>query len=268
MLVGPGGPLGLRAARIGGPMHKLSSTVLLMLAALAALAAGCSGAASPSATTPSPTASASPTVSPTVAPTEAVSSSPNTVGLPDGWTRVQGDGFSIGLPDAWESISAADIADSSAFDDLRDANPDAQAVIDQAETAMRTGQVQLFAFDPGPRTQASGFANNVNVIHVGDPGDEELAALAEQVAEAVALQVPVEGRIRTATTTLPGGEAAVLRYRWTINTPGQGSFEVAVTQYLIVTDGDGYIVTFSGLDADESRDRPTWEAMATSFRFG
>ena len=43
---------------------------------------------------------------------------------------------------------------------------------------------------------------------------------------------------------------------------------MAVTQYLIVTDGDGYIVTFSGLHTDEPRDRSTWEAMATSFRFG
>ena len=154
------------------------------------------------------------------------------------------------------------------WDELRDANPDAGAVIDQAETAMRSGQVQMFAFDPGPRTLASGFANNVNVIHVGDPGDDDLASIAEQVANAVALQVPVEGRIRTSTTTLPAGEAAVLRYRWTVNTPGQGSFPVAVTQYLIVTDGDGYIVTFSGLQADEERDRSTWEAMATSFRFG
>ena len=232
---------------------------------LATFAAGCSGTGEAS-----PTASATPeaTSSPTLTPTLALSPSPNTVGLPDGWTRVQGDGFSIGLPDAWETILAADIADSGAWDQLRDANPDAQAVIDQAETAMRTGQVQLFAFDPGPRTVASGFANNVNVIHVGDPETDDLVTLAEEVAQAVALQVPVDGRIRTSTTTLPGGEAAVLRYRWTINAPGETAFEVAVTQYLIVTAGDGYIVTFSGLREEERRDGPTWEAMAVSFRFG
>ena len=244
-------------------MQKRTITATL---AIATLAAACSGTSDPSPTaiardtTPSPTATSSVTLQ--------LSPSPNSVGLPDGWTRVQGDGFSIGLPDSWESISAADVAGTDAWDQLRDANPDAGAVIDQAETAMRNGQVQMFAFDPGPRTVASGFATNVNVIHVGDPGDEDLATLAEQVAEAVALQVPIEGRVRTSTTTLPGGEAAVLRYRWTINTPGQGAFDVAVTQYLIVTDGDGYIVTFSGLQSDERQDRPTWEAMAVSFRFG
>jgi hypothetical protein len=244
-------------------MPKLFTAALIVLAVLAA---GCSSAPAASSSAAPPTTLA--TASPTLAPTQELTPSPNTVGLPNGWTRRAGDGFSIGLPDSWESISAADIANSDTWDALRDANPDAGAVIDQAETAMSTGQVQMFAFDPGPRTLTSGFANNVNVIHVGDPGDDDLASIAEQVADAVALQVPVEGQIRTSTTTLPAGQAAVLRYRWTVNTPGQGSFEVAVTQYLIVTDGDGYIVTLSGLRADEERDRPIWEAMATSFRFG
>jgi len=248
-------------------MQKRTITATL---AIATLAAACSGTSGPSPTATARDATASPTANPTAtsSPTLQLTPSPNTVGLPDGWTRAQGDGFSIGLPDTWESVSAADVADAGLFDAMREENPDAAAVIDQAAAAMRTGQIQLFAFDPGPRTAASGFANNVNVIHAGDPGDDDMAALAEQVAQAVALQVPVNGRIRTSTTTLPAGEAAVLRYEWTINAPGGASFDVAVTQYLVVSAGNGYIVTFSGLNEDARRDRSTWEAMAVSFRFG
>jgi hypothetical protein len=234
--------------------------------AVVTFAAGCSGAAeaSPTATVIESTASPTPEASATL----QVTSSPNSVGLPDGWSRVQGDGFSIGLPDTWESLSAADIADSGVLDQMREDNPAAAAAIDQAEAAMRSGQVQLFAFDPGPRTVDSGFATNVNVIHVGDTGGEAIADLADQIAAGVQLQIPIEGEIQSDTTTLPAGEAAVLTYRWTLNAPGGQTFDVAVTQYLIVTDGDAYIVTFSGLQEAADDDRAGWEAMAASFRFG
>lgn len=232
--------------------------------AIITFAAACSGAAEASPTATAGTASPTPAAS----ATNRVAPSPRTVGLPDGWSRVQGDGFSIGLPDSWESLSAADIANSGVIDQMREDNPDAAAAIDQAEAAMRSGQVQLFAFDPGPRTVDSGFATNVNVIRIGDTGDEPIADLAEQAAAGVQLQVPIDGEIETETTTLPAGEAAVLTYRWTLNAPSGQAFDIAVTQYLIVTDGDAYIVTFSGLNDFAADDGASWEAMAASFRFG
>lgn len=234
--------------------------------AVVTLVAGCSGAGEASPTATALTATASPTAE--ASATLQITPSPNSVGLPDGWSRVPGDGFSIGLPDTWESLTASDIADSGVLDQMREDNPDAAAAIDQAESAMRSGQVQLFAFDPGPRTSETGFATNVNVIRVGDTDGEPIEDLADQIAAGVQLQIPVEGEIETSTTTLPAGEAAVLTYRWNLNAPGDQTFDVAVTQYLIVTDGDAYIVTFSGLGEAVDDDRATWETMAASFRFG
>ena len=131
---------------------------------------------------------------------------------------------------------------------------------------MRSGQVQLFAFDPGRRTERTGFAANTNVIHVGGTGGQDLAGLADDMADAVAGQIPINGQIRTATTTLPMGDAATLDYTWDVGLPGGKSIEVAVTQYLIATDSDGYIVTFTGPSEFARRDRAVWETIAFSFR--
>ncbi len=240
------------------------ATAGLTLAVL--IMAGCSGGPSPQA---QDTTATSPSSSPTFEPT-AILPSPtaNTVGLPDGWQRIQGDGFSLGLPSSWESVAASDIAASGAMDALREANPAAGPVIDSAEALMRAGQVQLFAFDPGPRTKRTGFATNVNVIRVGDMGDQELESLLDDMKASVLAQIPIKGKIRTSSTTLPGGQAAVLRYRWTVGMPDGQSMDVAVTQYLVITAGNGYIITLTGPERFARHDRPYWDAVAFSFRFG
>jgi hypothetical protein len=235
--------------------------------ALAVVVLAACGTGSPPQSDPS--LAATPPSSPTLEPTATLPSpTANTVGLPDGWQRIQADGFSLAVPTSWETVAASDIASSGAMDALREANPAAAPVIASAEAMMRAGQVQLFAFDPGPRTRRTGFATNVNVIHVGDTGDEDIASLLDDMEASVASQIPVNGRIRRSTTTLPGGEAAVLRYEWTVGFPNGTSMDVAVTQYLVVTAGNGYVITLTGPKRFARHDRAYWETVAFSFRFG
>lgn len=236
-----------------------------LLVACLALAA-CSGGGTSQQPSASPAPSALPTEAATTAPTASPRGTADPNSLPDGWVRVQGDGFSVDVPDSWRTISTADLVDAGAFDAMRAANPESAAVIDQAETAMRAGQIQLFAFDPGTRTAQTGFASNLNVIRIGDPGGEDVESLARQMASAIALQIPISGEVETETTTLPAGDAAVLRYRWTIGLPDGGSADVAVTQYLVVTVTDGYILTMSGVSDFTADDSATWRTMAESLR--
>lgn len=228
----------------------------------ALLLAACGSTASPS---PEPAASVAESVAPTATPSPATTPSPTDDEAPAGWTRVDADGFSLAIPDQWESVSAGE-AIGPALDAMREANPDAAAAIDAAAAAIEAGQVQLFAFDPGPRTAETGFAANVNVINIGDPGSEDLDELAEAMASGIRLQIPTVGEIESDTASLPAGEALILRYPWTVNTPDGGAVDVAVTQYLVLGP-EARIVTMTGLAEHAAEDAATWRAMAESFRF-
>jgi hypothetical protein len=231
---------------------------------MAASLAAC-GDAPTSTPSPTPIASASESTDPTATPTSEASASADD-GAPTGWTRAHGEGFSIAVPEAWQPLSAADLADSGIFDTMREANPDAAAVLDQAQTALETGQLALFAFDPGQRTTETGFAANLNVIPVTDVGGGDLQDAADQMAQVIQLQIPVIGEISTGTATLPAGEAAVIAYKWTVGLPSGESVDVAVTQYLVVTGDDGYILTMTGIGEDSAADAARWEQMAGTFR--
>jgi hypothetical protein len=230
------------------------------------LLAGCGADASatPSA---SPAASGPPAGESTATATPtAIASASASADAPAGWARVDGDGFSIAVPAEWRTVSAGDLADAGIFDEMRDANPEAAGVIDQAQSALESGQIALFAFDPGERTTESGFATNLNVIPVSDVGGSDIEQAAHDMAQAIELQIPVSGEIEVDTAELPAGNAAVVRYRWLIGLPTGTSIEAAVTQYLIVIGDNGYILTMTGIGEYVSQDAETWQQMATSFR--
>ena len=186
-------------------------------------------------------------------------------GLPAGWTRaeVADEGFSIGLPDGWTELSADDVGGSGIFDELQSANPEAAAALSQAQAAIESGQIALFAFDAEPDDTASQFAANVNVLKAGATGGSASDA-ADQMAEAITAQVPVNGEVETDTTTLPAGEAGVVRYEWTVAS-GATSTDVAVTQYAILAGGNAYILSFSAASDTIDAYRPLFEQIAESF---
>jgi hypothetical protein len=163
------------------------------------------------------------------------------------------------------SASAEDLGNSSAFDDLAEENPEAAAALEQAAQAIEDGSMQFFAFDTGERTAETGFATNLNVLNVGDPGDVTAAEVADQMAVALPQQIPVDGEIQTDTTTLPAGEAAVVDLEWTL-TEGGEAIALAVRQYAIITTADGYIISMTTPRQFAAELTETWEMIAESFQ--
>ena len=194
------------------------------------------------------------------------SSSASTGGLPGGWTRVElaDDGFAIGLPDGWDELSADDLGESGIFDELQSANPEAAGALAQAQDAIESGQIALFAFDAEPEDTTSQFAANVNVINAGEASGSA-ADTADQMADAISAQVPVNGEVETDTATLPAGEAGVVRYEWTVSGADGSSTDVAVTQYAVLAGGTGYILSFSAASDTIDEYRPLFEQIAESF---
>ena len=85
------------------------------------------------------------------------------------------------------------------------------------------------------------------------------------MAEAISAQVPVNGEVETDTATLPAGEAGIVRYEWTVSAADGSSTDVAVTQYAVLADGTGYILSFSAASDTIDDYRPLFEQIAESF---
>jgi hypothetical protein len=231
--------------------RAILTAALLTVVGLAACSSSESGAASASAG----------------ASTSATGSASDGAALPEGWARVEveGEGFSIGIPEEWQRLSAEDFQDSGALEAMQDANPEAADAIAQAQQALANGQLQFFAFETGDRTQEAGFAANVNVLNVGDPGSQTIEDIADDIAQSIPQQIPVKGEVETETTTLPAGEAAVVRYVWTLELPNGESMDLAVTQYAVVTDEDGYVISLASPAEFADEYDAMWETMAESF---
>lgn len=229
-----------------------------LLATTLALAACGGGGASPTSSTAPSVGGASPST--------ASGSAAGSDGLAAGWSHVVIDeaGFSIGLPGGWKKISIEDVNASGAFDAMKSANPEAAGVLQQAQDAIASGQIALFAFDTEPTDASRAFAANVNVINTGAASGSAREA-ADGMANAIRQQVPVIGEVQADTVDLPAGAAGVVRYQWRVTGTSGAATDVAVTQYAILAGGTGYIVSFSIAADTASEYGPLIEQMARSF---
>ena len=227
------------------------------------------------ATTPTPTVEATPTLTASPSASPSITASPGAASpsagadAPAGWRRIDvvEEGFSLAVPDRWQELSPEMIADTGVMEDVRDANPDAAAALEQAQAAIEQGSIAVFAFDADEEHLASGFASNLNAMNVGVvAGDAEQAA--EEMAEAVRQQIPITGEVTTETTALPAGDAAILGYEWQI-APEDGAEPrgVTVRQYAIIGEsGTGFILSMSAASDVFDEYEDVFVEIAESFR--
>ncbi len=218
---------------------------------------------SPTITTSSAaTASASPTIEPAQSPLADAAT-------PEGWQRISvaEAGFSLAVPDAWQELSPDVIGDSGVIEDMLEANPDAAGALEQAQAAIASGQIALFAFDATDDGIDSGFATNLNAINVGGPVEGTAEQAAEEVAEAVRQQIPIIGEVGAEAVSLPAGDAALVRYQWEVADAEGTATRVAVTQYAIIaSSGTGFILSMSAASDIAERYAGTFRQIAESFR--
>lgn len=198
------------------------------------------------------TATASPTPSPSPTPS-----------IPAGWERYEQEdaNFAVALPETWVPLDPARLNDSDAFNEMIEQNPQIAELLGSVAGQLESGQIAFFGFD---RESGPGFATNLNVIPAG-PTNLSADELAEQGAANVEQTIPVEGEIEQEQVTLPAGESARLRYRWTLNNPAGTAIPVAVTQYLLVVDGESFVLSFSTTTSELASYEDTFTGIAESF---
>jgi hypothetical protein len=220
----------------------------LLAALLALLAAGCGGdgggsttAAAPAASTPD--TAGGETTAPPPPPPVADSLKVETV---------ESAGFSIGVPKGWKAIDS-DTA-SSAAEKAAAKNPALQQVFNAMK---QTGtRIRLAAGDP---KTTEGFATNMNVVLEPVDSKMDLDTYVEANTNAVSSVLGAKPEVEK--VDLPAGEAAKFTYEVT-----QGTTTIKYLQYAFVSDGNGYVITYTTVPATGSKYDSLFADSAESFR--
>jgi hypothetical protein len=172
--------------------------------------------------------------------------------LPEGLTRLEGDGVAMAVPEAWVQIDAADA--SLTPEELAELYPGASPeLLEQGLAAFEQGAVLV-----ATQVTSDGFADNVNVLEA--PTEVPLDVLEQQgEQEITSLGGQVESVDRV---ELPAGDAIRLAYSIEGVGPDGSAFTVRGVQHYLPVDGRTYIITVSsGSDPSSLSD-----SMAETFR--
>lgn len=172
------------------------------------------------------------------------------VELPDGWTPVEHDEFTMALPSGWQE--ANELVEDPEFAAYVDQAMGGEAGLDQM-----LAQLDVMAVDT--ETVASGFATNLNVIvNPLNPADS-IDLVEQQVRPALQAQL---GAVVTSTerTTIGGEEA--LRVEYDYDTP---QVSLKGLQFYILGEELSGVVTFTA--AADAVDHDTWEQIIETFSF-
>jgi hypothetical protein len=205
---------------------------------------------------------------PTAVASTSVSAAPSDSGsLPGGWklVTVEDEGLSLALPKDWITASAQDLADAGVFEQLADENPEASAVLEQARQLLESGQLSFLALETGNRTVETGFAANMNVVFVADPGSSTPEQIAAQMAFALPVQIPGLEVLNKDTTVLPAGDAAVVEATWTLIQGGR-KLPLRLIQYLVLVADSAYVLSFTVPDKNADLYDDIWQVIVESFR--
>lgn len=181
--------------------------------------------------------------------------------LPAGWATHETAGFSLALPERWQAFDAETFAEAGVLEQMIEDNPDLEGILQQAQAGVESGQIDFIAMELGPAA-ADGFAENVNVGTSTYGGS--VSALEDAAVSQIEAGLPTATGLESGVTTLPAGEAVRLRYRYPLRTPAGDSFDVVVTQYMVLREGAMYILTFSATGEVAAEYDATFQGIAES----
>jgi hypothetical protein len=182
-----------------------------------------------------------------------------------GWTRHQGEGFSLELPASWADESRDRARLLREVRRLAGDEPQLAALMDNLLAVRNTNlAVKMIAFDLAPSSLSTGFATNLNVV--AERTAMPLAAWRKEALKQLAKVDFVVQPIWWRMVTLPAGKAVRLTYRARFNIGGK-RLVTAMTQYALVNRGAAVILTYTTLPKLAKGYRATFDRSARSLKF-
>lgn len=247
---------------------RQSGLILMAVVAVAGLAGACLGrpipVQLPQAThlapaapwTPSPTFTSSPTLAP-VAP--AMTSTPDR--LPDDWIEHEDQWIRISLPRDWQVVDLTSTDVQAAFANLQQTHPQMADIIGSPDVLL---SAHLWAFGP----PGDGLTDNLN-IRRSPLGAERITDMQGQVLDLLMKQLGETGFTELSgdsSLRINGLPAAHIFYTLPIAAGDKATPAIRGHQYLVLSDSDLWILSYSTKRDREAMMGPLFEESARSFR--
>jgi len=246
---------------------RRAQQLLLSALALIGLASACSVRPTPvqlpeatlpsrTAPAPSPTFTRSQTLTP-AAP--AATAAPG--GLPKDWIEYTDQSIRIALPRDWLVVHPTSCDAQAALAELKQTHPQMAGIIGSPDAMLST---TLWAFGPA----SNDFADNLN-IRQSPLGAERLTDVQEDVLDRLLAQLGEAGFTELssdANLRINGQPAARVRYTLPPTTSENATSAIRGHQYLVLSDSDLWILTYSTIPEREARMASIFEESARSFR--
>lgn len=220
-------------------------------ALLALLLVGCPGPAQPTATP----------ASPTPAPPTQAPATPTPDGAPSmAWVEQQTDLLTIRLPSDWKVIDVGAGDAQAIFDELKASDPDLAAIVGSAEAFQGT---VFWAF----RDVDASFAENVNIRRTPLEGEriEDMQAVIDAVV-AQYQEVGFQVTASDAKLSIGGQPAGHIAFSFELNAASDQPTSIHGRQYVVATDTDLWILSYSASLDSITALAPVFEQSALSFR--
>jgi len=182
-----------------------------------------------------------------------------------GWPvyEVPAEGFALELPPGWRQFDMDPKTFEAKFKEAMKKNPKLEPMLGSLRQQI-VGGVKFFGFD---EAMQGGFTTNINVLRLplarGENLDSAVADALTQYANMPSVIKPVTHERLTMAT----GDRERIKSKMTMNSPTGQQFTIAVTNFILTTDKDGYVVTLTTTTDQEAKYAATFDRIGRSFRF-
>ena len=185
--------------------------------------------------------------------------------LPSGWneTVFRSDGFAIAFPPAWRAIDPRNAEDG--LDAISNENPELASLV-RTQIGSLSDLIRLLAVDSESPSLSQDFATNANVIVQPVPSGVTFEEFVQANAQQLRTIPGVTTSLEDDAVSMPAGRAALVRSRLPIKT-ANGETIAAVSQYLLLSRGRGYILSFTTTPELEASYVSVFDAITRTFRY-
>jgi len=149
---------------------------------------------------------------------------------------------------------------------VQEKNPQYAKTLGSQAPQMAAAGIKFIAIDLASHPEAPNLATNLNVIHHSISQsvtmDNYVSTNLKQLEDSGIAKSITHRRVK-----LPAGEAEELRLTVTMVITGAEKMQVATTQYLILHNREGYVLTLTTDPKLDAKYFPTFEKIAKSFQW-
>jgi hypothetical protein len=183
----------------------------------------------------------------------------------NGWPlySVPEEGFALALPSHWRQIDMNPKTFESGFQKTIQQNPQLNDMLGNLRNQVVKG-IKFFGFDE--TTMRSGFATNVNVLHLRLPGQTTLdEAITNNLMELDSLSI-VKKPFAHDRVKLVAGDAERFHYKMEMESANEPSRTLDSTQFLYVTGNECYYITMVTSPDKYEKYKSDFNIIGQSFR--